>query len=384
MRRINMKKIGLLTFHASHNCGSMLQAYALQTKLIDLGYDVEIINFSNKGQRDLYNIFYKNNNIKNILKNILIFPHLKRIKQNINNYNKFIKDNLKLSKMLYKNNRELIEENLDYDIYVCGSDQIWNITICDGDEAYFLPFVKKHPKIAYAPSFGAKNIQKYTTDVQKYSNYIKDFSSLSIRENNGKKWIKNLTNIDVPVLLDPTLLIEKKEYEKIEQPIKLPSKYIFYYAPGYMESINKFVSKVSKKYNMPVIVFNSKQYYIKGLKYKGFILPEIENPSSYLWLIKNAQLVFTTSFHGTIFSSIYRKNFWTLKNGGMFGDDDRVKTLVEKLHIEDRLILPNFDKNFNYLEKPNYSLYENSFKHLVKSSNEYLEKALSDKNEERK
>lgn len=377
-----MKKIGLLTFHASHNCGSMLQTFALQSILQDLGYNVEIINFSNTNQKKLYSIFYENNNLKNILKNVILFFHINKIKNTNLEYQKFIYDNFNLSENSFERTNELKEDLFDYNIYVCGSDQIWNTVICDGDDAYFLPFVKKHLKIAYAPSFGAKNPKKFKKEYQKYAQFIASFDFVSVRENNGQKWIKDLTGIDVPIVLDPTLVVNKEKYTLIECPLQLPEKYIFYYAPGYMKDITKFVQKVAKKYNLPVVVFNSKQFYVKGLNLKRFIIPKLENPSTYLWLIKNAQIVFTTSYHGTIFSTIYRKVFWTLKNTDMFEDDDRVRTLVNQLGMESRVILPLFDKEFNYLENPDYEKYEKKLDVLVCESKQFLISALANKDKE--
>lgn len=129
--------------------------------------------------------------------------------------------------------------------------------------------------------------------------------------------------------MDPTLLLSTNDYDKIAmQSLKLPQQYIFYYSPSYFPKINSLVKKVSKKYNLPVIAFNTKTFFVKGMQLQGFKLPDIENPAAYLELIKNASIIFTTSFHGTVFSSIYQKSFWTIKNGGMFGDDDRVKLLL--------------------------------------------------------
>ena len=112
------------------------------------------------------------------------------------------------------------------------------------------------------------------------------------------------------------------------------------------------------------------------MMFSNFRLPEIENPSVYLHLIKNATLVITTSFHGTIFSTIYKKRFWTIKNGGMFGDDDRVITLMDNLDLKDRLISMDFDNNFNYLQEKNYKKYERLLHIMRQKSMTYLDENL--------
>lgn len=348
------KNIGIITFHASYNCGSMLQTYALKHKLENMGHTCRIINFSNTGQQLLYSVYGKNNSLKSLIRNFIIFLFHKRIRRNFDSYEYFIQKHFEVDKNRITNIQGLSDEG--FDAIITGSDQVWNITIADGDDAYFLPWVKQAKKIAYAPSFGAKSPIVFAKDPSIYKEYLLDFDNISIRENNGKKWIKELTGLDVPVIIDPTLFHDFETYDAIrDKELKLPQKYIFYYSPGYDYSINKLVKKISKKYNLPVIAFNSRNFYVRGMSFSGFSLPDIENPSTYLSLIKEASMVITTSFHGTVFSSIYNKCFWTVKNGGMFGNDDRILTLVDTLRLNDRLIPIEFDNNFNYLKEKDFS-----------------------------
>jgi len=365
-----MKKVGIITFHNSYNCGSMLESFAMQKTIEKLGMNAEIIDFSNDGQKEVYSVFFKNNSFKNILKNMLLIPYAKKIKKNNNKYQEFKNQNFKLSKPM-KKMEELMEK--DYSIIIAGSDQIWNITIEDSDDAYFLPWATKVRKVAYAPSFGSKNIMKYSENSKKYADYLNDFDALSIRENNGQKWIKELIDKDVPVLLDPTLLIDSEDYDLIMSKSKNTyGDYIFFYSPSFDDKSCKFVKKIAEKYNMKVITWSAKSYYIKLIKRFDFILPEYENPSIYLELIKNAALVITTSYHGTIFSTIYRKKFITIKNGGMYGDDDRVKTLLSQIDMFDRLLPANFDNNYDYLKDIDYSNYEKLLAELKYKSLNYI------------
>lgn len=367
------KKIGILTFHASHNCGSMMQAYAMQNLLSELGYENEIIDFQNAGQRDMYAVIHKKVTVKNLLRNFVTLLHLKKISNQWNDYERFMNDNFSMSSKKYYETNDLGDIDNYYSKCICGADQIWNITIPDSDDAYFLP--KKYnnmKKVAYAPSFGSKNIKKYSDNPNKYKEYLEDFDFLSIRENNGKKWIKELTDKDVPVVLDPTLMIEKSKYDDICENSNVEGKYIFYYAPSYSRQLDKFVKKLSKKYNLKVFVWNASEYYLKSEFINDFKLPKKFNPGIYYDLINNAELVVTTSFHGTIFSTICKKKFWILKNGGMYGDDDRVITLINQLKISDRLIEPTFDDNFDYLSEVNYSRYDINLKKLQKQSLDYL------------
>ncbi len=367
-------KIGVITFHNSYNCGSMLESYAIMKYLQNKNYNVEIIDFSSQGQQELYSTFFKNNSLKNILKNIIIFPYKRRINYNNKKYEEFKNEHFNLSSKI--NNHDF--SKLKYDINIAGSDQIWNITIEDYDDAYFLNWVTYGKKVAYAPSFGAKDLQEYAKDnIRKYSDFLNSFDALSIRENNGQKWIKQICGKEVPVLLDPTLLLDSKEYDKILDNKCTPNNdYIFLYCPSFKRNICKFVKKVSKKYNLPVIAWSTKSFYIKQIGKLGFSLPKYESPAVYLSLIKNAKLIFTTSFHGTIFSTIYKKNFYVLKNGEMFGNDDRVRTLVSTLGIEDRLIDYNYDSNYDYMENVDYTKYNKLLPEEQKKSERYLKENI--------
>ncbi|MFR7590525.1 MAG: polysaccharide pyruvyl transferase family protein [Longibaculum sp.] len=375
-----MKKIGIITFHRAYNCGSMMQCHALETVLKKSGYDVEIIDFSNQEQIDLYKTFFPNNTIKNIVKNIVLSKHKKRIEINNSRYDAFIAKNMTVSKTAYHDIKELSDSN--YYAVVTGSDQVWNITIQDHDDAYFLPWVHNAKKIAYAPSFGARNPLMYSDNQDKYRNLINDFDYLSVRENNGKKWIEEISGRDAKVVLDPTLLLGKEHYKSlITNSVATPEKFIFYYSPHYTDEINELVSKISKKLDLPVIAFNSKAFYTKFMDKYGFTLPTYEDPSIYLELIDKAEMVITTSFHGTIFSSIFRKKFWVVKNAGMYESDDRVFTMTSMLDLNDRIITTSFDDSFDYNQTKNYRKYEELLTSCQNESMNFLLQALSNENE---
>lgn len=372
------KRVGILTFHHSYNCGSMMQAYALQTIVSRMGYRPSIINFSNEGQRRLYGTFFPVDSPKNVVKNAILLPRKARIERNNGAYERFMADHFELDGPVVSDPCMLTSDG--FDAVIAGSDQVWNVTIDDGDDAYFLPWVRGARRVAYAPSFGAKNPREHSDNPQRYADYLTAFDAVSIRERNGQRWIRELAGLDVPVVLDPTLLLDACDYSALEQSVPgLPERYIFYYSPGYSTDINWLVERVSKKYGLPVVAFNAKHFYLNGMNLSSkFLLPSVESPATYLSLIKNASVVFTTSFHGTIFSTVYRKPFWTVKNGGMFGDDDRVLTLAATLGIEDRLCPIAFDDGIDYLSEPDWALFEDSLSAEREKSMAWLSSALAE------
>lgn len=348
-----MSRVGILTLHHSYNCGSMLQAFALQETLERMGHEVRVINFSNEGQARLYSVLERPTSLKRIVKDLLLAPRAGRIRRNFAAYERFMTEHLHLDGPVVRHREEL--DDAGYDAVIAGSDQVWNVTIDDGDDAYFLPWVTGARRVAYAPSFGARSIARFSPDPRVYAGWLKDFDALSIRERNGRRWIRELIGVDVPVLLDPTLLLDAGDYAPLEhRPPGLPGEYLFYYAPSYSRPINRFVAAIAKRHGLAVVAFNAKTFYVKGMGLTGFVLPAVEGPAAYLALIRGAAAVVTTSFHGTVFSTIYRRPFWTVKNGGMYHDDDRVLTLLEALGLEDRLVPPSFDSGRDWLAVPDF------------------------------
>lgn len=365
-----MKKVGIITFHRSYNCGSMLETYALHYYLKKIGIPSEVIDFSNTGQRRLYSVFFENTTFKNIVKNILIFPHKGRITLNNTQYEKFKNQYFSLSQE-FQYMDQLKETK--YDIVIAGSDQIWNVTISDSDDTYFLPWMRRGRKIAYAPSLGAKNIIQWSDQPEQYGKWIKEFDAISVRELNGAKWLKELTGRETEILPDPTLLLDAEEYEKLLDNTCTPKgDYIFFYSPSFQRDVCRLVKKLSCRYGMPILVWSTKTYYTRAAYRYGFLLPRYESPAVYLSLIRNAALVITTSFHGTVFSTIFRKKFYVIKNEGMFGDDDRVWTLLDSVKMTERLITSDYNDKYDYLQAISYKEYDDAICQLRKRADDFL------------
>lgn len=374
-------KIGIMTFHASNNCGSMLQAYALQNILKkELGEESEIINFSNENQQDMYALFRKMDSFKDVGINIATSVFYNKFKKHYKDYKKFMNKDLKLSEASYVTSEELKNMTEKYDILITGSDQVWNIKCKDADDAYYLNFAKNVKKIAYAPSFGATNIIEESDDTEKYKNYMMDFKALSCRENNGSKWIKKLTGRDAPVLLDPTLLLNSSEWDKLINTAESDKKYIFYYAFKYSDEVNAKVKMISEKTKMPVIIMDVKWWLKKGIK-NGFKISKDGGPLEFLRLVRNASLVLTTSFHGTVFSIIYNKKFWFLDSSMHNKNDDRAFTLLESVGLENRMVDVKNADNIDIMKEIDYSEPNKKLQKLQQKSINYLKENIKDEEE---
>ena len=329
-----MKKIGIITFHNAHNYGAMLQAYALQQKLLE-NNKVEIIDFRNSYIDKNYKLFRRSRNPVNMIK--FFINDLKEYKKNKERYDKFenfIKNNYILTKEHYNSEKELKENAPELDIYITGSDQVWNCNIAGRLlDAYTLNFGKKGAKrISYAPSIGMSEIdEKYK---QEYINKLSIIDKISVREESAKESLIKIIDKNIDVVLDPTLLLTREEWDKrISEKIddfKINQKYILAYVVKKDENYNKMVNYLSEKTRLNVVHFQNENKNFKNLCVSAYT----EGPFEFVNLIKNAEYVICTSFHATVFSIIYNKKFWVIphKETG-----SRVTNLLEKLGILDRV-----------------------------------------------
>ncbi len=352
-----MKDIGILTFHAAHNYGSALQAYALQRKLNELSSErCEIINFSTDKQKEMYSLLCKNNSIKSLLKNIRATSYkYSVIKNRRNDFDRFIKDKLPLSDKEYKSSYELEADIKKYSIIVCGSDQIWNPSTIDFDMVYFLPYSGNIKKVSYAPSIGGGNTLNNSPLKDEIIYNINKFDMISVREEMAKDILSKITDKDIDIVLDPTMLLSNIEWDQICSSRIINEEYIFLYSIDYNDDVVRIAKSISKKLNLPIVILFTSSKTYKTI-FKGFTLCEKESPSDFLSLIKHAKLVLSNSFHGNVFSIIYKKPFYAIRgtNNGKINNDNRISTLLNKLDLNDRqLNMQNYsqkqlDLNVNY------------------------------------
>lgn len=176
----------------------------------------------------MYALLRTPSNMHDILYDLMKISHYNKFHQHYVDYEFFLNKYLKLTDKEYSAISELEELENYFDIFIAGSDQIWNVLCDDASDAYFLNFINSKKKIAYAPSFGVTDINYRVDNAQKYKKYISNFNCLSVRENNGAKWIKELTNRDAKVVLDPVMLIHKSDYEELIKHSEYKEKDIFF------------------------------------------------------------------------------------------------------------------------------------------------------------
>ena len=328
-------KIGIITFHAAHNYGSMLQAYALQTFLERQGHTVEIVNFRPDSQRKGYPqpiCFNSKHNIKLSVLRLLLAPKtIVPLKKKWQLFEDFMYKYLNLTKE-YHTLKELKNAYFDYEVLVTGSDQIWSTIAFDFSEAYFGTFVNPEitRKVAYAPSMGPEPEKQ---DVSYLKTLLKDYKAVSVREERTKRFLEdNGICKDVSIVLDPTMLLDAKDYDVLydKEPL-VKGKYVFYYTPGCVRhEFLQDASRIGKQLGIPVVCDTC--YAPGDLNRYDNVHPYIATgPSEFLNLVKNAEFVCGASFHLMVFSILFQKNFCCM-NGDV---DSRMNNLMKMTGMED-------------------------------------------------
>lgn len=330
-----MKKIGIITFHAAYNYGSLLQNFALQKVLKNLGFYPETINLRTRKQKEQYDYFTPIGELLDKKRIILYLAFLlkkKELKQKYALFEKFLSEDLTLSQEVA--DTEGIRRLPLYDAYIAGSDQIWNIGAKDFDWNYFLDFVPEGiPRFSYAASMGTcpNDMLNGNSEVSmKIRNCLLKFNAISVREIKTAEVINRiLPGRDCEVLIDPTLLLEAKDWERhmAKEPIA-NGDYIFLYNPYFIKDVYEQARFLSKMTGLNVVVSNI------NMK-SSFYYPEFKQiletgPWEFLNLIKNATYVVGRSFHLLAFSILFKKTFIAVN--GM--DDSRLSNLLKLTGLE--------------------------------------------------
>lgn len=381
------KKIGIMTFHASHNAGSMLQALALQHVLAQkYGMETEIIDYSNPAQQNMYAPLPQPKNWKQHIKRLIWATNATQLHRQSEGYRAFAKRYFRLSQRFCATGQELAAVAGDYRAIIAGSDQVWNIRCTDADDAYYLDFAPDAAKFAYAVSFGANNPFVLQNEPGHYETLIKAFRQICVREFNAQKWLREATGIEVPVCLDPTMLMDREDWEELVEVGDAPivrGDYIFYYCFSITEEIQRFLHTVSKKYRMPVYFMDAKEWTLKACWRNGIRLVKHYGPAAYLNLVKHAKIFITTSFHGTAFATLYGKCFWYIDDGSNDPKrDDRALSFLTQLGLMDRYRTISELRQMDLLQQKDYTQARASLVSLRRDSFACLEKIVQEINYE--
>lgn len=381
-----MRTVGLITIHAINNFGSLFQAYATQEVIERLGYSCEIINYQ-----------YPNSYHIEKAKNKSPYASVKmslgeRIRMHF--YNKYYaKSNFRKKTDLFTYVRKAIlnesEEFRDideieatppkYDIYVTGSDQVWNPRYLYEDTTFLLSFIKNKPKIAFSASFGATIIDEQHKAIMRP--LLKEYSAISLRESSGVEILKSISGQEGVCTCDPTLLLDRAYWCNLfnDEPIE-KGAYILCYILSYTASpypyAYEFIDYISKALNMRVVILDENGLFWKNFKYKSY---QVYGPREILNLFKNASFVISSSFHGAAFSINLKIDFYSIFPRDVF--DERQESLLKIIGASDRFIRVGdpFPSKENIAIK-NWELIESKLEEYRNASLNYLNNSLHNAN----
>lgn len=326
-------RVGILTFHGAHNYGSVLQSYASVMILRKLGYTPEIINLRNQAQIDAYRIFNTRSKVRLLFKSLIYFKLASRYRK----FEHFINHVLPVSEKEYRTGKEINIDELDYDIYYTGSDQVWNPACQDFESAYYLDFVKhKHPTIAYAPSLGKGHFDD--DDRKLIKSLLNNVDYLSCREESGAKLIRELSGRDAVQVCDPVLLPQASEWNEFAIAPNRRSKYILAYFLDNNHGDRSQLEALRRVTGYEIVILND---YIRDFVNPHIRLKLDASPQEFLGLIRDSEIVYTNSFHATAFSVIFHKKFFTAIAGSENvhnNNDSRKIDFLHSIGLEDRLL----------------------------------------------
>ena len=374
----------LSLYYKNHNYGGQLQAWALHHVLSQNGKSCVQISFQPSST-------FKPS-IWSRLSSLTVNKILNKINQQFNfNFKKklavrrkkFIEFEVAIPHTEVYSEKTITECVKDGDIFVVGSDQVWNPdwTL----STYFLDFVpKSNLKIAYAASLGKSKISNDFLD--QASKYLEDFASISVREKEARIVLENHLKKKISLVLDPTLLVNAEEWQS-QAVTPLPDQsYIFVYLLGDNVNHRKKIKEYARRKNLEIVYIPHVHFHYQ-IKDYGFADKELYDvgPKEFLGLIQGATEVITDSFHGCVFSVIFKKQFCALKRHQDNLENNmnsRLYTFFDSLDLKSRLVEDSFsiEDMLNIMSSPiDYAKTEKTLFELRKVSLNYLMNAISDK-----
>ena len=384
-----MHKIGLVSVH-NPNYGSMLQTYALHTYLNGIGADNEIILYTKKNDlrqmRRLMNIQLV------LMKGRVVYRDIycklfhsdisKQLSLRMSKFEDFKNKHFKFSRN-HIGWKDLLTTNQDYDTFIIGSDQVWN-PINIGTDFFNLLFTEdKKYRISYASSFGVSCIPN--SQIKKTKQYLERIQCLSTREKTGVEIIKDLTGRDAELVCDPTLLVSKNLWDKLKGEKRfINEKYIFCYFLGNNPEHRDFANRFKAKTGYKLVALQHLDELILSDVNFADIKPFDVGPAEFVNLISNAEFVLTDSFHGTIFSLLYHKRFFTFsrfESSSKGSTNSRVISLLEMMGVKEHHIKATqaIDDCLNV--EADFDLIDKKIDIFRQKSREYLHKALANRND---
>lgn len=330
-------RTGLITFHFAHHYGAQLQAYATMRAIQGLGHDCEIIDYRLPHTTRTNQLFKKGGGVRGMASDAHTALHYGAFQRRFTRFEAFVAEQMELSPERYTAFDQLRAAPPEYDVYVAGSDQIWNPYIFQDkqfDPSFLLGFVKEGRRIAYAPSLGVPELP--ADKAAQLRDFLAPFSALSVREKRGQLLLKEAAGREARVVLDPTLLLNGEAWGALAAPPRHQGPYILCYFVSDPAESAPYALALSRRTGWPIVQLAGARRKIEGASEIVFDA----GPREFLGLFRYASAVVTNSFHGAAFSLQFRKNFFTSMSPKERSEPtfSRIYSLLSRLGCADRII----------------------------------------------
>ena len=372
-----MKKIGIITFHHHSNYGTMLQAYALQNYLSrNFNCAAEIINYVRKNdyvgrKLILTRIKRLGTYVKDMPRYYTLYKNRSNQRKKNQDFKAFFDKNMVISLEKADAIEQLPGVFEKYDAIMVGSDQTWNPFVAkDGDFLLDCFIGEKTVKLAYAPSIGVSKLPE--EKLERYAKALSDFKALSCRECGGAAFLSKLLDREVTFVADPTLLLTPDDWEELATPVDMQEPYLLTYFLGDNKAHRQVVAKIAKEKNLKIVALPVSYLEIKNKT----IDKQYVGPGGFISLVKNASFICTDSFHGTMFSINFGKDFVSFPKRNdldVNSDNNRLYDALQVFGLEDRL-----STGENFTTAPvDYEAVNVKLAELRESSKHYLNRAMA-------
>lgn len=364
----------IITLHRVYNYGSVLQAYAtykIIKKYVDECYII-----------DYYSEFRTPKSIwlscpdslkKNSLKRgVYYIIKLPSIILKCKTFYGFLKKNVKMSQKKYIQFSDLLVDVPFADIYITGSDQVWNSVYNRGiDKAFYLQFVpSEKKKIAFSASIGTSEFEK--SEEEEILSYLNGYDAISVREREGEQLLKKHGIKNVCAIIDPTLQLDVHEYKCIMSSKLIRQPYlILMLLYNEDENATNIARMLADKYNLKLVKISWELRKPKNID----ILMTHRSPEDFLSLFYYANFIVTNSFHGLAFSIKFNKQFIVIPRKEF---NSRIENLLSLCDLKDRLIQPNSDIDILYNNKINYKIINDVIKNETMKAQTFLKNSLKE------
>ena len=340
-------QIKTITCHDVYNHGASLQAYALQTYLESMGHTVEIIDYKPDYLSRHYLLWSVDNPVfdKPLVKQLYLLAKLPErliaLKRK-HLFDEFTHKYLRLTIKRYHCNEELKVEPPLADMYIAGSDQIWNTLFQNGrDVAFYLDFAPSSAKrISYAASFATEDVaDEYRPFVRRM---LQNFDAVSIRERCSLPLLALLGRKDGVAVCDPVFLLTRIQWENVLPPNQIREKYLLVYDTEFSPKVKEIAKRIAKEKNLKIYNVSASRI--------GYADKDLwaSSPIDFVQLIRDASYVVSNSFHASAFSIIFERDFCVINLSE--GINERMKSLLSNYELEERLVAGYSEKLLNPID----------------------------------